>query len=73
MGSDGMTIDEQRNVYLTGRGVTIFNRDGKKISNISVPRGWTANVTFAGPERKHLFITAQDSVFVIKMNVTGLK
>lgn len=73
MGSDGMTIDEQRNVYLTGRGVSIFNRDGKKISNISVPRGWTANVTFAGPERKHLFITAQDSVFVIKMNVAGLK
>ncbi|MDB4506172.1 SMP-30/gluconolactonase/LRE family protein [bacterium] len=73
MGSDGMTIDEQRNVYLTGRGVTVFNRDGKKISNVPIPKGWTANVTFAGPKRKHLFITAKDSVFVIKMNVAGLK
>ena len=73
MGSDGMTIDEQRNLYLTGRGVTIFNRDGKKLENISVPRGWTANVTFAGPQRKDLFITAKDSVFVIKMDVAGLK
>jgi gluconolactonase len=73
MGSDGMTIDEQRNVYLTGRGVTIFNRNGKKLSNIAVPKGWTANVTFAGPKRKHLFVTAKDSVFVLEMNVAGLK
>ncbi|MAI70643.1 MAG: gluconolactonase [Rhodopirellula sp.] len=73
MGSDGMTIDEHRNLFLTGRGVTIFNRDGKKIENIAVPKGWTANVTFAGPQRKHLFITAKDSVFVIKMDVAGLK
>lgn len=73
MGSDGMTIDEQRNLYLTGRGVTIFNRDGKKLENIAVPKGWTANVTFAGPQRKDLFITAKDSVFVIEMNVAGLK
>lgn len=73
MGSDGMTIDEQGNLYLTGRGVTIFDRNGKKLENIPVPKGWTANVTFAGPQRKHLFITAKDSVFVIKMNVAGLK
>ena len=68
-----MTIDEQRNVYLTGRGVTVFNRDGKKLEFIPVPKAWTANVTFAGPQRRDLFITAKDSVFVIKMNVTGLK
>ena len=73
MGSDGMTIDERRNVYLTGQGVTIFNRDGKKLENIAVPKGWTANVTFAGPRRKHLFITAKDSVFVVEMQVAGLK
>lgn len=72
-GSDGMTIDEQRNIYLTGRGVTIFNRDGKKLEFIPVPKGWTANVTFAGPQRRDLFITAKDSVFLIKMNVAGLK
>src|SRR3712207_2622609 len=26
MGSDGMTIDEKGNVYLTGRGVTVFDK-----------------------------------------------
>ncbi len=72
-GSDGMTIDEDRNLYLTGWGVTIFNRYGTKLEFIPVPKGSTANVTFAGPQRRDLFITAKDSVFVIKMSVAGLK
>ena len=29
MGSDGMTIDAEGNVYLTGRGVTVFDKTGK--------------------------------------------
>jgi hypothetical protein len=29
-------------------------------------------VTFAGPNKDHLFITAGDSVFTIQMTVTGL-
>ena len=73
MGSDGMTMDEKGNVYLTGRGVTVFNQQGEKITSIPVPRGWTANVTFAGPDRKYLFITAKDAVFRIRMSVAGLK
>ena len=73
MASDGLTIDENRNLYLTnGQGVTVFKTDGEPIENIKIPKGWTANVTFAGPENKHLFITASDSVYVIEMNVAGL-
>ena len=72
-GSDGMTIDKQGNVYLTGnQGVTVFDSSGKQIETIGVPRGWTANVTFAGPENRHLFITAGDAVFVIETTATGL-
>ena len=71
-GSDGMTLDQRRNVYLTGsQGVTVYDPAGKLIETIRVPRGWTANVTFAGPQRDHLFITAGDSVFLIKMAVRG--
>ncbi|MDA8743686.1 SMP-30/gluconolactonase/LRE family protein [Rubripirellula amarantea] len=73
MGSDGLTIDEQRNVYLTNNeGVTVFNSEGEKVQTIAVPEGWTANVTFAGPQKKHLFITASKSAYVIEMNVAGL-
>jgi gluconolactonase len=72
-GSDGMTLDRQGNLYLTGnKGVTVYDRDGNLIQTISVPRGWTANVSFAGPEKRHLFITAKDAVFVIETSVAGL-
>lgn len=72
-GSDGMTIDEQGNVYLTGgRGVTVFNSSGEQIQTIVVPRGWTANVSFAGPDKRHLFITAGDAVFTIETIMRGL-
>lgn len=72
-GSDGMTIDERRNIYLTGsQGVNVYDPNGKLIQTIHVPRGWTANVTFAGPQRDHLFITSGNAVFTIKMAVRGL-
>ena len=71
-GSDGMTLDRQGNLYLTGnKGVTVYDPAGKLIQTISVPRGWTANVTFAGPERRHLFITAGNAVFVIETTIAG--
>ncbi|MDB2606373.1 SMP-30/gluconolactonase/LRE family protein [Zobellia sp.] len=73
MGSDGMTLDNQGNVYLTGDGVTVFNSKGKQIEHIDVPESWTANVTFGGPEQKTLFITAMDSVYTLAMNVHGVR
>jgi gluconolactonase len=72
MGSDGMTIDNEGNVYLTGRGVTVFNSAGEKIEHIDIDAGWTANVCFGGRDRKTLFITAQKSLFAIRMRVKGV-
>jgi len=71
MGSDGMTIDDQGNIYLTGRGVTVFNKAGEQIEHIAVPQGWTGNVTFIGSDRRTLFITASNSVYTLEMNVQG--
>jgi gluconolactonase len=63
MGSDGMTIDNRGNIYLTGNGVTVFNPKGEQILHIPVEKDWTANVTFGGKNNQTLFITAMDSVF----------
>lgn len=71
MGSDGMTLDAEGNLYLTGRGVTVFNSKGEKIAQIPIDEGWTANVCFGGKDRKTLFITAMDSLYSIKMRVKG--
>ncbi len=73
MGSDGMTIDNQGDIYLCGDGVTIFNKNGNKITHIAVPQKWTANVTFGGPKRQTLFITASTAIYTLKMQVKGVR
>ncbi|MBK5269501.1 MAG: SMP-30/gluconolactonase/LRE family protein, partial [Bacteroidia bacterium] len=63
-GSDGMTLDENGNIYVTGNGgVTAYNKEGIKLLFIRVPSGWTSNVCFGGKDRKTLFITASESVY----------
>jgi gluconolactonase len=69
MRSDGMTIDNLGNVYLTGDGVTVFDPQGKQIDHFPVSKDWTANVTFGGENFSTLFITSTKSVYTLKMNV----
>ena len=70
-GSDGMTLDNQGNLYITGKGVTVYNARGEKIKHISIPQKWTANVCFGGKNRDYLFITASEAFYKLKMNVKG--
>lgn len=72
-GSDGMTLDNKGNVYLTGNGVTVYDSTGKKIEHIAVPAKWTANVCFGGTDKNKLFITASESVYIIDMKVKGVE
>jgi len=72
-GSDGMTLDNKGNLYLTGNGVTIYNNEGHKLGNIPVPSGWTANVCFGGKNRDILFITASESIYTLQMRVKGVE
>ncbi|MGF1639129.1 MAG: SMP-30/gluconolactonase/LRE family protein [Cyclobacteriaceae bacterium] len=72
MGSDGMTIDNKGNIYLTGDGVTVFDKNGKQIAHIPIEKTWTANVCFGGTDRDMLFITATKVVYGLKMNVKGV-
>jgi putative heme-binding domain-containing protein len=71
LGSDGMTIDTEGNVYLTGLGVTVFDKAGKKIERIKVPESWTANVCFGGQDRRTLFITASKGLYAVRTRVQG--
>lgn len=71
LGSDGMTIDSKGNIYLTGKGVTVFDKTGKKLGNIAVPENWSANVCFGGKDRKTLFITASKGLYSISTRYKG--
>ena len=70
-GSDGMTIDEKGDLYLCGRGVTVFDKTGRQIEHIEVPEPWSANVSFGGKDHQTLFITASKSLYSISLAVKG--
>jgi gluconolactonase len=71
-GSDGMTLDDEGNLYLTGEGVGVFNQAGRQIERIPIPdERWTANVSFGGKGRQTLFITASTGLYAIATRVTG--
>lgn len=67
-GSDGMTVDEQGNLYTTGPGVTVFSPDGKKLETIM---GGGTNVCFGGEDHRTLFITGGNALFSVRMKVAG--
>ncbi len=69
-GSDGMTLDQRGNVYLTTDAVNVYNPAGELIATIDVPEQ-PANVTFGGKDRKTLFITARTGFYAVPMNVRG--
>ena len=71
-GSDGMTLDNRGNLYLTGKGVTVYNPAGVKIEFIPVPARWVGNICFGGKERNTLFITASEAVYTLQMQVKGI-
>ena len=71
LGSDGMTMDTEGDLYLTGKGVTVFDKTGKQIDHVDVPEKWSANVCFGGPEHKTLFITASESLYSIEVKFKG--
>jgi gluconolactonase len=71
-GSDGMTLDDEGNLYLTGEGVGVFDQAGRQIERILVPdEQWTANVSFGGKGRRMLFITASTGLYAVATRVTG--
>ncbi|MCX7007943.1 MAG: SMP-30/gluconolactonase/LRE family protein [Kiritimatiellaeota bacterium] len=72
LGSDGMTIDDAGNVYLTGKGVTVFDKTGKQIEHIAIPEPWTANVCFGGKDKHTLFITASKGLYAVRLRTAGV-
>ncbi|MEO5889962.1 MAG: SMP-30/gluconolactonase/LRE family protein [Ferruginibacter sp.] len=71
--ADGMTIDDRGDLYLAGKGVTVYDSTGNKIQHFDIPSAWTANLCFGGTNKDILFITASESVYIMRMNVRGIE
>jgi glutathione peroxidase len=66
-GSDGMTLDENANVYLTAEAVNVYSPSGKLLKTINVPEV-PSNVYFGGKDKNTLYITARSSLYSVNMN-----
>ena len=71
-GSDGMTIDNRGNIYLTMGKVWVYSPEGELIREIEIPES-PSNICFGGKNRDILFVTARTSVYTLKMNVSGVQ
>lgn len=73
-GSDGMTIDEDGNVYLTTQGemaIDIYSPESKLIKSIEIPEQ-PSNVSFGGKDLTDLYITARTSLYRVGVNQKGV-
>ncbi len=68
---DGIRTDMQGNLWSSaGDGVHCFAPDGTRLGKVLVPEV-VANLTFGGPRRNRLFITATASVYAVYLTTTG--
>jgi gluconolactonase len=68
---DGMKLDEQGDVYVTGPdGVWVFAPDGEHIGTIQVPEN-VGNVNWGDSDWQTLYIPASTSVYRIRLKVAG--
>lgn len=68
---DGMSIDELGNLYFCGRGgVWIVSPTGATLDFIPISQ-FASNVTFGGSDGRTLYITCQDKLYSLAMEVRG--
>ena len=70
--ADGFRLDADGNVWTSaGDGVHCYSPQGQRLGKILVPET-VSNLTFGGPKRNRLFITATTSLYAIYVAQTGL-
>lgn len=72
-GGDGLTVDTEGNLYLTRPSMKLIQvvaPDGKTLGLLHLPEE-PANCTFGGADMKTLYVTAQASVYTMKMVARG--
>jgi gluconolactonase len=68
---DGVRLDSAGRVWVAAHdGLHCFDPDATLIGKLRLPQ-IVSNLTFGGPKRNHLFITATTSVYAIRVNFNG--
>ena len=69
--ADGMKLDAEGNLYSTGSGgIHVFDPEGKPLGVIRTPEV-AANFTWGGDDLTELFITANQSIYRLRVRIPG--
>ncbi|MQA77686.1 MAG: hypothetical protein GEV10_04260 [Streptosporangiales bacterium] len=70
---DGVRLDDTGRAWIAAHdGLHCFDPDGTLLGKLHQPE-ITSNLTFGGPKRNDLFITATSSVCTVRVNFTGAR
>ena len=70
-GPDGMKLDSEGNLYVTGPGgLWVITPDGNHLGTIEFPQ-LPANLCFGGTDYRTIFVTARTGLYSIQVNVPG--
>ena len=69
-GGEGVTVDEQGNVYIAAGQIYVYNPSGQLIDTIEVPER-PLQVVFGGKDRRTLFIPARTSLYSVRARTRG--
>lgn len=70
---DGIRLDDRGRVWAAAPdGLHCYEPDGTLVGKLRVPEA-VSNLTFGGPKRNDLFITATRSLYTIKVNFTAAR
>jgi gluconolactonase len=68
---DGIRVDAAGRIWAgTGAGVSCFDADGVELLRFALPER-ASNLTFGGPQRDVLYITATTSLYSVRTSVSG--
>ncbi len=72
-GPDGIKVDQKGNVYAPGPGgLWIMSPAGKHLGTVLIPER-AANLAFGDSDGKTLYLTAQTSVYRIRLQIPGIR
>lgn len=70
---DGMKVDQQGNLYVTGPGgLWIISDTGKHLGTITGPE-FTANIAWGNEDGRTLYMTAPTGLYRIRLNIPGIQ
>ena len=69
--ADGLKVDERGNLWATGPGgVWVMTPEGQHLGTIKT-REWPTNLAWGDADRQGLYITAQSSIYRLRVSVAG--